>query len=297
MKIRHYIIVGFLALVAAIGETHGQAVVTLSSDTIVLGDQVTLSIQHARNYPGTEMLSRDGIVALSQSFDTVTHTQSTVLTSFEPGQHFVHLGSDDSLSLTVLDVEVDTSSTEIRDITPIEKIPYTFWEIFRWVLLVLALAALILAAWWIVKHRKQVSEVFSPSAPVDHRNPEERALDRLNALRQQHLWQNGKVKEYHTELTDSVRTFIEESTGIRATEMTSDETIAEVEHGKWNVQKDLLRGIFNTADLVKFAKSEPLPHEHDRSMNDAVTFIKELWQQVSPKDNTTDVTGKEATNE
>lgn len=297
MKIRHYIIVGFLALVAAIGETHGQAVATLSSDTIVLGDQVTLSIQHARNYPGTEMLSRDGIVALSQSFDTVTHTQSTVLTSFEPGQHFVHLGSDDSLSLTVLDVEVDTSSTEIRDITAIEKIPYTFWEIFRWVLLVLALAALILATWWIVKHRKQVSEVFSPSAPVDHRNPEERALDRLNALRQQHLWQNGKVKEYHTELTDSVRTFIEESTGIRATEMTSDETIAEVEHGKWNVQKDLLRGIFNTADLVKFAKSEPLPHEHDRSMNDAVTFIKELWQQVSPKDNTTDVTGKEATNE
>ena len=297
MKIRHYIIVGFLALVAAIGETHGQAVVTLSSDTIVLGDQVTLSIQHALNYPGTEMLSRDGIVALSQSFDTVTHTQSTVLTSFEPGQHFVHLGSDDSLSLTVLDVEVDTSSTEIRDITAIEKIPYTFWEIFRWVLLVLALAALIFAAWWIVKHRKQVSEVFSPSAPVDHRNPEERALDRLNALRQQHLWQNGKVKEYHTELTDSVRTFIEESTGIRATEMTSDETIAEVEHGKWNVQKDLLRGIFNTADLVKFAKSEPLPHEHDRSMNDAVTFIKELWQQVSPKDNTTDVTGKEAINE
>ena len=263
----------------------------------MLGDQVTLSIQHARNYPGTEMLSRDGIVALSQSFDTVTHTQSTVLTSFEPGQHFVHLGSDDSLSLTVLDVEVDTSSTEIRDITAIEKIPYTFWEIFRWVLLVLALAALIVAAWWIVKHRKQVSEVFSPSAPVDHRNPEERALNRLNALRQQHLWQNGKVKEYHTELTDSVRTFIEESTGIRATEMTSDETIAEVEHGKWNVQKDLLRGIFNTADLVKFAKSEPLPHEHDRSMNDAVTFIKELWQQVSPKDNTTDVTGKEATNE
>ena len=297
MKIRHYIIVGFLALVAAIGETHGQAVATLSSDTIVLGDQVTLSIQHARNYPGTEMLSRDGIVALSQSFDTVTHTQSTVLTSFEPGQHFVHLGSDDSLSLTVLDVEVDTSSTEIRDITAIEKIPYTFWEIFRWVLLVLALAALIFATWWIVKHRKQVSEVFSPSAPVDHRNPEERALDRLNALRQQHLWQNGKVKEYHTELTDSVRTFIEESTGIRATEMTSDETIAEVEHGKWNVQKDLLRGIFNTADLVKFAKSEPLPHEHDRSMNDAVTFIKELWQQVSPKDNTTDVTGKEAINE
>ena len=98
------------------------------------------------------------------------------------------------------------------------------------------------------------------------------------------MWQSGRVKEYHTELTDTVRTFIEEATGIRATDMTSDETIEEMESKKWTVDNSLLRDIFTTADLVKFAKSEPLPHEHDRSMSEATEFVKSLWEQVKPKE-------------
>ena len=74
----------------------------------------------------------------------------------------------------------------------------------------------------------------------------------------------------------------EETTGIRATEMTSDETVEAVESGKWIVDSSLLRSIFTTADLVKFAKSEPMPYEHDRSMNQAVEFVKTLWQSVKP---------------
>jgi hypothetical protein len=81
-----------------------------------------------------------------------------------------------------------------------------------------------------------------------------------------------------------VRTFIEEATGIRATEMTSDETVEEIENLKLKIETSLLKEIFTTADLVKFAKSEPLPHEHDRSMSEAVQFVKELWQQVKPAD-------------
>lgn len=274
-----------IGLIGLMGHVHGQAIAKLSADTIALGDQTTLSIQRALTYPSTEQLSQNGIVALSQNYDSTQHTLYTTLTSFEPGTHYVILSEDDSLMLTVLDVDVDTTSAEIRDIAPIEKVPYTFWEIFRWILLGLGILALAFGGWWFWKKWKsgKVSEWLS-NEPVDSRTPEERALDNLEALRQKQLWQSGRVKEYHTELTDTVRTFIEEATGIRATDMTSDETIEEMENGKWTVDNSLLRDIFTTADLVKFAKSEPLPHEHDRSMSEATEFVKSLWEQVKPKE-------------
>lgn len=274
-----------IGLIGLMGHVHGQAIAKLSADTIALGDQTTLSIQRALTYPSTEQLSQNGIVALSQNYDSTQHTLYTTLTSFEPGTHYVRLSEDDSLMLTVLDVDVDTTSAEIRDIAPIEKVPYTFWEIFRWILLGLGILALAFGGWWFWKKWKsgKVSEWLS-NEPVDTRTPEERALDNLESLRQKQLWQSGRVKEYHTELTDTVRTFIEEATGIRATDMTSDETIEEMENGKWTVDNSLLRDIFTTADLVKFAKSEPLPHEHDRSMSEATEFVKSLWEQVKPKE-------------
>lgn len=274
-----------IGLIGLMGHVHGQAIAKLSADTIALGDQTTLSIQRALTYPSTEQLSQNGIVALSQNYDSTQHTLYTTLTSFEPGTHYVRLSEDDSLMLTVLDVDVDTTSAEIRDIAPIEKVPYTFWEIFRWILLGLGILALVFGGWWFWKKWKsgKVSEWLS-NEPVDTRTPEERALDNLEALRQKQLWQSGRVKEYHTELTDTVRTFIEEATGIRATDMTSDETIEEMESKKWTVDNSLLRDIFTTADLVKFAKSEPLPHEHDRSMSEATEFVKSLWEQVKPKE-------------
>ncbi len=284
MKKRLHILLLLAATTVLPTRVAAQAVATLSADTIVLGDQTVLTVHLARTYPSTDMLSSNGIVAISQQFDTATHTQQTVLTSFEPGLHHVRVSPDDSLPLMVLDVEIDTANAEIRDIAPIEQVPYTFWEVFRWVLLALAVLALAFLGWWLYTHRSRVQELLGTAEPADTRTPEERALDSLEALRTQKLWQAGKVKEYHTELTDIVRRFIEESTSIRATDMTSDETLAEVESGKWNVESTLLRDIFSTADLVKFAKSEPLPHEHDRSMAQAVDFVKQLWQQVKPQE-------------
>ncbi len=262
---------------------NAQAVATLEADTIVLGDQTTLSIRNALNYPSAEMLTTDGIVALSQTFDTATRTQLTVITSFEPGTHAIRLSNDDSLLLVVTDVEVDTTAMEPRDIMPLERIPYSFWEIFRWILLALAIAAIAFGIWWLATHRKTVQQILGMTEPVDTRTPEERALQTLEELRRKQLWQSGKSKEYHTELTDAVRRFIEEATDIRATEMTSDETVDAI-NSQWSLVSSPLKDIFTTADLVKFAKSEPMPHEHERSMSEAVEFVQKLWQLVKPEE-------------
>lgn len=287
-----------LLLCIAAPLARGQAVASLSADTIALGDQTTLSIRNALNYPSTDLLSTGGIVALDQTFDTATRTQQTVLTSFEPGEHVIHLSPNDSLTLVVTDVAIDTTSAELRDIATIQRVPYTFWEIFRWVLLALGVGALAFGIWWLLSHRKTIKDVFVAQAPVDTRTPHQRAIDSLEELRRKQLWQSGKTKEYHTELTDIVRRFIEEATGIRATDMTSDETVAEVESRQWKVESTLLRDIFTTADLVKFAKSEPMPYEHDRSLANAIQFVNELWDEVKPADETPAAKKEEeATNE
>lgn len=272
------------------GDVMAQAVATLESDTIALGDQTTLTIRGALNYPSTDALSQNGIVALRQEFDTATRTQTTVITSFEPGEHYIKLGTDDSLLVVITDVEIDSATAELRDIAPIERVPYTFWEIFRWVLLALGVGALAFGIWWLQTHRKEVHEALTKSEPVDTRTPEERALQTLEKLRQERLWQSGRVKEYHTRLTDAVRQFIEESIGIRATEMTSDECVNALMCKSVSADATtLLRSIFGIADMVKFAKSEPSAHEHERAMDEAVRFVQEMWQQVKPTENEKEV--------
>lgn len=266
------------------GAAQAQAVATLHDDTIALGDQTTLTVRRALNYPSADQLSRDGIVALEQEFDSGAHTQTTVITSFEPGLHYVRLSPDDSLPLVVTDVEIDSTNAELRDLAPLQRIPYTFWEIFRWVLLVWAVAIVAIVVWWLVERKRRHGSIIVHHEPQDTRTPEERALQTLDELRQRRLWQQGKQKEYHTELTDAVRRFIEESTGIRATELTSDETVEAVTYGTWDVDCAPLRDIFATADLVKFAKSEPQAHEHERSMDEAVRFVQQMWQAVKPKE-------------
>ena len=61
---RKIIIIGLLGLMGLMGDVMAQAVATLESDTIALGDQTTLTIRNALNYPSTDMLSQNGVVAL-----------------------------------------------------------------------------------------------------------------------------------------------------------------------------------------------------------------------------------------
>ena len=291
-KVKTLIIIGVLFTFHFSLLTSAKAQAVLESDTIALGDQTTLSIPFAGD--SLPMLDLGKIEVVEQHLDTSSHTLLSTVTCFEPGEHWLHIGPYDSLPLVVTDVEVDTTTAEIRDIAPIQRVPYTFWELFRWVLLAWAVAAVGIVVWYLIDRRKRRGSIFAHHEPVDTRTPEQRALDGLEELRQSHLWQSGQVKEYHTRLTDIVRQFIEEATGIRATEMTSGDIVSSVQRLAFSeATQDIeqLRSIFTTADLVKFAKSEPLPHEHEASMTAAVAFVKQLWESVKPNETADKETG------
>ena len=103
----------------------------LDSTTIMLGDQTVLAIEPATLYPTLEELTNNDIVAVRQWTDSTNGNFCTALTSFEEGEHWLHVGLD-SVLITVKDVpNVDTTNTNIRDIANILRQPYTFGEIAK----------------------------------------------------------------------------------------------------------------------------------------------------------------------
>ncbi|MBQ7280701.1 MAG: hypothetical protein IJR13_08300 [Bacteroidales bacterium] len=271
-----------LALVCAVLAT-AQTPYMMDTATIVIGDQTTLTISDSTRFLSSQRLSQGPIVVVEQHIDTFATKgerqmqQRNVLTCFDTGIFTLHLTEQDSVRLVVLDMQgVDTASAEIRDIASIMREPYTFWEIARWILLVLVVAA---AAWYAVRRYRRRTPPPAVVEPQEEKRREPAdisALRDIEALRQRQLWQQGKVKEYHTELTDILRRYLEEAYAIRSTEMTSDETLDAFSATRaYSVDAaTLLRQILRTADMVKFAKSEPQPYEHDRSMTNAIDFIR-----------------------
>lgn len=262
------------------------------STTFMLGDQTVLSIQPAPIMPTLEDLTNNDIVAVRQWMDTASGTLYTALTSFEEGEHWLHIGAD-SVLLTVMDVpNVDTTNTNIRDIADVFRQPYTFGEVAKVVGIVLGILAILVGAYFVINRIRNHKPIIAiPQAPP--LPPHTKALNELEYLRQQQLWQQGKVKEYHTNLTDILRNYLEESYHIQSTEMTTDQTLDAFCGSKAYSPEaeNMLRQILQMADMVKFAKSEPLPHQHDFSYQQAVQFVTatapkaETAQPASATDN------------
>jgi hypothetical protein len=101
----------------------------------------------------------------------------------------------------------------------------------------------------------------------------------LEKLRVKKLWQAGKMKEYHTELTDILRKYIEDRFRLMAMESTTSEILDDLQE-KTGISKecrDILGKILSMADLVKFAKYAPLAEDHEGSMEYAIDFISRTY--------------------
>ena len=87
-----------------------------------------------------------------------------------------------------------------------------------------------------------------------------------------------KIKLFYSGVSDTLRIYIKERFGINAPEYTSDETIQA-----FTKQKDVLteksfsqlKEILKLSDLVKFAKYQPLPDDHNLSLMNAFFFVND----------------------
>lgn len=280
---------------------------TLDSNAILIGEQVKLhlNIQYRADngnytkvsFPEITDTIRKEIEVVGQSkIDTIIDkndpfvfnlTRSLTLTSFDSGYWaippFRFIVNNDTggiltepLLLQVNTVAVDTTQA-IMDIKGPYEETYTWIDwlkdnmyVVYWTLA--AILVLLLILYLIRKYRKRpvpVVEIVVPKIPAHII-----ALEKLEKLKSEKVWQEGKLKLYHSRLTDILREYIENRFKIQALEQTTDEII----YGFRNVAVDeeskmKLKQVLLLADLVKFAKEQPLPDENERSMGYVSDFI------------------------
>ena len=183
--------------------------------------------------------------------------------------------------LMVHTLKVDTTIA-IKPIKGPIGIPLTFREILPYLLIGLAVIAIVLALVWYLKKRKK-NEPLVRLRPKVRLQPYEKALQGLEKLRVKKLWQEGHVKEYHSELTEILRNYIEEGFNIPALESTTFEIVEQMKE-RQGFSKQVLEKVnhlLQTADMVKFAKSIPLPQENDAALKTGIEFINETARPVA----------------
>ena len=188
------------------------------------------------------------------------------------------LSSRDSIYLKVGTFEIDSTSQSIYDVKDLHNLPFRLGEIRTY--LIWGAAALLLlaaAAWglvrWLRSRGKRIGDLFRPAPPLP---PHVAAIQALEALHNQKLWQNNRHKQYYSGLTDILRTYIAGRWGIGAMEMTSDEIIAAMQPVELPDKARMdLTAILRVADLVKFAKAAPEAEENEACYLKAYYFVEE----------------------
>ncbi|TAE28622.1 MAG: hypothetical protein EAZ92_07990 [Candidatus Kapaibacterium sp.] len=274
---------------------------TLDTTALRIGEQTSLrlTVEHSHGVqvrfpmppdslsPNIEIVSRSAVDSSDEQGRAIQR-QIYTITSFTDGLHDIpaltvqYRKPNDTalysiqtpiLALTVQGVPADTTNRQIRDIKPPMAVERTFAEIAPYLLIALGvIAAIVGGVYWWRKRKPVVSEEIRPSAPS--LPPYQMAMEELERLEQERLWQAGDAKEYHTRLADIVRVYVERSYNVTTLEATSDEILAQfrmVAAPTGSLEK--LRSVLKTADMVKFARYEALPDENDRSMKLAKEFV------------------------
>jgi hypothetical protein len=173
---------------------------------------------------------------------------------------------------------VDTTQ-QIKPIKAPINTPMSFKEILPWAAAGLGGLLLIGSAFWFISRylkRKRDPEGVSQK-PLEP--PHVIAFRELDKLKEEKIWAKGEVKKYYTRLTEITRQYIERQFDIPAMESTTDEILHAFQ--KANPEDmlidEMLRELLELADLVKFAKENPLPLDNQSNLNNAYLFVQKTY--------------------
>ena len=280
-----------------------KATASLDTTAIMIGDQIGLDL--ALEVPeGTQVkwpplpdtlvphveIIKRGIADSTVKNNVLSLKRRLLITSFDsgyfniapmkfqvrlPGSGKVDTVATQDLFLQVYTPKVDTSKA-FKAITGPAAEPYTLGEILPWILLGLVVVAAIVFLVWYLRRRKKNQPLFARK-PKPKLPPSVEAIQRLEEVRLSRMWQAGKLKAYHSAITDIMRDYFARRFRFDAREMTTGEIIQRL--GKEPVvNKEALSKVHSTfalADLVKFAKLTPSALENDSSLNYCIDFVNE----------------------
>lgn len=190
---------------------------------------------------------------------------------FLPGDTASHMAYSNQLRVTIHTVPPDTSE-DLKDVKPVLSLPLAWEDIAFYGGILLALLALGYLGYRFWKRRTAAAagEAYVPPPRPAHVI----AMDELGRLKAKKLWQQGRVKEYYSELTEILRRYFENRYTMPALEETTDEIMENLR--RLRPGAELLQSterVLRTADLVKFAKHDPSAEEHDHALEAVYTFV------------------------
>ncbi|MHC1774678.1 MAG: hypothetical protein AB9834_04615 [Lentimicrobium sp.] len=244
----------------------------------VFGDTITRSIEIIAKNPVDTIDAEGGKKRLLRQTITITSFDTGFIV-MPPIAFKVAAGGIEPVELKseavlfeVQGLKVDMAK-DIKDIKPVLTAPYTLRDFLPWLLLLAALGLLGSLIWFFIRNRKRNKPLISlPSKP--QKPAHVIALEMLEELRKEQVWQKGQVKEYYTRLTDILREYFEKRFGVNAAEMTSEEILSAMKDylSEFSSMGDL-RKVLTLADLAKFAKGQPIGAENELSLTYARAII------------------------
>lgn len=297
----------WLGLIPMQAYTQVQVSASLDTSVIHIGDPavLTLEVSFSPNlsvdFPVVpdsintiEFLSKGTLDTLqSAEPPSVRYSRKMVVTGFDSGYfvippfvfRFGHQSNSltdsaltEPLVLTVISPPVDTSIA-IKDIKAPLEVPYTWREALPYAVGAVLFGVLAYALYRYFKSRNK--KPLPEEKPKPDRPAHEIALEALNLLVAEKLWQQGRIKEYYIRLTDITRNYIDHRFAINAPEKTTFETLDALKPS--TLPAEITNGLKNhleNADLVKFAKVQPLPEDHQREMDFAYLFVQTTKTEV-----------------
>ena len=248
----------------------------------------------------------DRTVDFDELVDSVNHIyvrkQEFQITSFEPGLHRIEpipIELNDSVFYTnfsylkVVSVDIDTTKS-IVDIKENYSVDYTMGEqlsdwfrsYWPWLAVIgLAIAAFFLYRLWKNRAPKEEHVPYLPPIPA-HLT----ALKSLRQLENEQAWQSSEQKEYYSDLTYTVRLYLEQRFGINAVEQTTREIIAELKYADISEEDKLhLRKLLSQADMIKFAKMKADSTHGKDSLYKSIDFVEKTKKVETEKEGEQDV--------
>jgi hypothetical protein len=159
------------------------------------------------------------------------------------------------------------------------------WELDDWAKpfwLSVVMLVLMAMAYYLYIRLRDNKPVIARIRIVKRLLPHQKAMKAIEEIKAEHIITAEDPKEYYTRLTDALRKYIEERYGFNAMEMTSSEIIDRLSKADPESLNELHQ-LFQTADLVKFAKYSTLINENDANLVSAIDFINRTKVEVPPE--------------
>ncbi len=233
--------------------------------------------------PGVEIVESGPMTTSGKSDGSCLFQRNYTLTSFDGKLYYLppfavkvngKVYKSKSLALKVLEIEVDTTNVD-KFFGPkdVQDNPFSWqeWSVIFWLSLIML--AMISITYYLYLRLRDNKPIVAKIRIIKRLLPHQKAMKEIEAIKADKMVMSENQKEYYTKLTDTLRKYIEERYGFRAMEMTSSEIIDRLTETQDSQALDELRLLFNTADLVKFAKYSTLINENDMNLVNAIEFI------------------------